>query len=186
MGRDEQRDQALTVCRAEGSWPWRIAEVKKMTPVCPKHPSHLLQRTGRLAGGHVLSDLCHPGGKGTPILGQLNGLHGRAQDPDPVPSEHPSLGQLHAAVQSCLAPERQQHTIWALVTYHLMEERGITGRKTGAGAGQWIKEAENRPPATRVPCLSPVPPGSRSEGLWEGSRLCRPGPARSAPWRCWG
>ena len=78
----------------------------------------------------MLSYLCHPGGEGTPIFSQLNGLHGCAQDPDSVPSKHPSLGQLHTTVQSCLAPKSQKHTIWALITYHLGEEGGVTGIET--------------------------------------------------------
>lgn len=71
------------------------------------HLSNLFERTCCLTGGHMLPNLCHPGGKGAPVLSQLNGLHGCAQDSDTIPSQHPGLGQLHTTVQRCLAPEGQ-------------------------------------------------------------------------------
>lgn len=99
----------------------------------------------------MLSNLGHPGGEGTPVLRQLNGLHGGAQDPDAIPSQHPSLGQLHATVERRLAPEGEQYAVWALVADHLRREKeGAAGTET-SGSGDAAKHLETQRDH-RMPC----------------------------------
>lgn len=104
----------------------------------------------------MLANLCHPGGEGSPVLSQLDGLYRCAENPDSVASQHACLGQLHAAVQSSLASKSEQHTIWTLVTDHLSRWAGTTGIETlGQGTP---KQPRSRLRGHRLPSHTEAPP----------------------------
>lgn len=67
--------------------------------------SDLLHRQRRLTGRHMLIDLLHLLHKDLPVLRHLDGGHRRAQNLNLVLLQDTLLGQLHAAVQSCLSAE---------------------------------------------------------------------------------
>lgn len=79
----------------------------------------LLHRQRRFTRPNVFVDLFHFLHEDLPVLRHLDGGHWRSQDLDFILLQNTQLGQLHAAVESRLTTEGQQHAVWSLVLYHL-------------------------------------------------------------------
>lgn len=68
-------------------------------------------------------DLLHFLHKNFPVFRHLNGGHRRSQNLDFVLLQDALLGELHAAVQSCLTTKGQQDAVRPLVSDHLRQKQ---------------------------------------------------------------